>query len=96
MGRGRVNSPELLLERRPTRTLTTTSATASRRKNEFFLQRDPRSLEEAMEVTAEWLECYNKERPHLTPLGPQRLRYKIKAKNGLTSEVSDDITKIHA
>ena len=38
----------------------------------------------------------HKERPHLTPLGPQRLRYKIKAKNGLTSEVSDDITRIHA
>ena len=33
-------------------------------KFEFFLQCDPRSLEEAMEMTAEWLGYYNKERPH--------------------------------
>ena len=33
-------------------------------KHEFFPQRDPRSLEEAMEMSAEWLEYYNKERPH--------------------------------
>ena len=33
-------------------------------KHEFFLQRDPGSLEEAMEMTAEWLEYYNKERTH--------------------------------
>ena len=33
-------------------------------KHEFFLPRDPRSLEEAMEMTAEWLEYYNKEWPH--------------------------------
>ena len=33
-------------------------------KHEFFLQRAPRSLEEAMEMTAEWLGYYNKERPH--------------------------------
>ena len=33
-------------------------------KHESFLQRDPGSLEEAMEMTAEWLEYYNKERSH--------------------------------
>ena len=33
-------------------------------KHEFFLHREPRSLAEANEMTAEWLEYYNRERQH--------------------------------
>lgn len=45
-------------------------------KHEFFLHREPRDLEEAMVMTAEWLEYYNKERPHssLDYLSPQMYR----------------------
>ena len=45
-------------------------------KHEFFLHREPRNLEEAMVMTAEWLEYYNKERPHssLDYLSPQMYR----------------------
>jgi len=45
-------------------------------KHEFFLHREPRNLEEAIIMTAEWLEYYNKERPHssLGNLSPQMYR----------------------
>ena len=45
-------------------------------KHEFFLHREPRNLEEAIIMTAEWLEYYNKERPHssLDYLSPQMYR----------------------
>lgn len=45
-------------------------------KHEFFLHREPRNLEEAIIMTAEWLEYYNKERPHssLDNLSPQMYR----------------------
>lgn len=45
-------------------------------KHEFFLQREPRNLEEAIVMTAKWLEYYNKERPHssLDYLSPQMYR----------------------
>ncbi len=33
-------------------------------KHEFFLHREPRNLDEANEMTAKWLEYYNRERPH--------------------------------
>lgn len=60
-------------------------------KHEFFLHREPRNLEEAIIMTAEWLEYYNKERPHssLDYLSPQMYRDEAAtppcAKNGLTS-----------
>ena len=45
-------------------------------KHEFFLHREPRNLEEAIIMTAEWLKYYNKERPHssLGNLSPQMYR----------------------
>ena len=45
-------------------------------KHDFFLNREPRNLEEAIIMTAEWLEYYNKERPHssLGNLSPQMYR----------------------
>ncbi|MBQ8478965.1 MAG: integrase core domain-containing protein [Akkermansia sp.] len=33
-------------------------------KHEFFLHREPKSLEDAIEMTSEWMEYYNRERPH--------------------------------
>ena len=33
-------------------------------KHEFFLHREPKSLDEAIEMTSEWMEYYNRERPH--------------------------------
>ena len=33
-------------------------------KHESFLHREPRNLEEAIVMTSQWLEYYNKERPH--------------------------------
>ena len=33
-------------------------------KREFFLHRKPGALDEAMQMTAKWLEYYNRERPH--------------------------------
>ena len=54
-------------------------------KHEFFLQRGSGSLEEAMEMTAEWLEYYNKERLRCARAAEPALQNR--AKNGLTSEV---------
>lgn len=33
-------------------------------KHEFFLHREPKSLEEAIEMTSKWMEYYNRESPH--------------------------------
>ncbi|MBQ7024427.1 MAG: integrase core domain-containing protein, partial [Akkermansia sp.] len=33
-------------------------------KNRFFLHREPKNLDEAIEMTSEWMEYYNRERPH--------------------------------
>lgn len=33
-------------------------------KYEFFLHREPKNLDEAIEMTSEWMEYYNRERPH--------------------------------
>ncbi|MBR2125272.1 MAG: transposase, partial [Akkermansia sp.] len=33
-------------------------------KHEFFLHREPESLEDAIEMTSAWMEYYNRERPH--------------------------------
>ena len=33
-------------------------------KHEFFLHREPKDLDEAIEMTSEWMEYYNRERPH--------------------------------
>ena len=54
-------------------------------RHEFFLQRDSRRLEEAMEMTAEWLEYYNNERPRSAQAAAPTLQNQ--AKNGLTSKV---------
>ena len=45
-------------------------------KHESFLHRDPRNLEEAIVMTSQWLEYYNKERPHsaLGYMSPQQYR----------------------
>ena len=52
-------------------------------KHEFFLHRTPRNLEEAIVMTSQWLECYNKERPHSARAATPALQNR--AKNGLTS-----------
>ncbi|MBR2126201.1 MAG: integrase core domain-containing protein [Akkermansia sp.] len=31
---------------------------------QFFLHREPKNLDEAIEMTSEWMEYYNRERPH--------------------------------
>ncbi|MGN0828511.1 MAG: integrase core domain-containing protein [Akkermansia sp.] len=33
-------------------------------KHEFFLHRESKSPEDAIEMTSEWMEYYNRERPH--------------------------------
>lgn len=45
-------------------------------KHEFFLHREPRNLEEAIVMTSQLLEYYNKERPHsaLGYMSPQQYR----------------------
>ena len=45
-------------------------------KHEFFLHREPRNLEEAIVMTSQWLEYYNKEGPHsvLGYMSPQQYR----------------------
>lgn len=45
-------------------------------KHEFFLHREPRTLDEAMEMTAKWLEYYNRERPHSTLNNKSPLEYR--------------------
>ena len=45
-------------------------------KHEFFLHREPRSLAEANEMTAEWLEYYNRERPHSSLNNKSPLQYR--------------------
>lgn len=45
-------------------------------KHEFFLHREPKTLEDAMEMTARWLEYYNRERPHSTLKNRSPLQYR--------------------
>ena len=52
-------------------------------KHEFFLHREPRSLAEANEMTAEWLEYYNRERPHSSLNNKSPLQYREESGSSL-------------
>ena len=52
-------------------------------KHEFFLHREPRSLDEANEMTAEWLEYYNRERPHSSLNNKSPLQYREESGSSL-------------
>ena len=45
-------------------------------KYEFFLHREPKNLDEAIEMTSEWMEYYNRERPHLSLKNCSPLMYR--------------------
>lgn len=61
-------------------------------KHEFFLHREPRSLDEAMQMTAKWLEYYNRERPHSTLKNRSPLQYREEAGTPLAANFWSDFS----
>lgn len=61
-------------------------------KHEFFLHREPRSLDEAMQMTAKWLEYYNRERPHSTLKNRSPLQYREEAGTLLAANFWSDFS----
>ena len=61
-------------------------------KHEFFLHREPRSLNEALQMTAKWLEYYNRERPHSTLKNRSPLQYREEAGTPLAANFGSDFS----
>ena len=61
-------------------------------KHEFFLHREPKTLEEAMEMTARWLEYYNRERPHSSLANKSPLMYREEAATPLAANFWRDFS----
>ena len=61
-------------------------------KHEFFLHREPRFLDEAMQMTAKWLEYYNRERPHSTLKNRSPLQYREETGTPLAANFWSDFS----
>ena len=61
-------------------------------KHEFFLHREPRNLDEANEMTAKWLEYYNRERPHSSLHNKSPLQYREESGNPLPANFWRDFS----
>ena len=61
-------------------------------KHEFFLHRDPRTLDEANEMTAKWLEYYNWERPLSSLNNKSLLQYREESGNILAANFWRDFS----
>ena len=61
-------------------------------KHEFFLHREPRNLDEANEMTAKWLEYYNRERPHSSLNNKSPLQYREASGSTLTANFWRDFS----
>ena len=61
-------------------------------KHEFFLHREPKSQDEAMEMTAKWLEYYNRERPHSSLENRSPLQYRGEAGTALAANFWRDFS----
>ena len=61
-------------------------------KYEFFLHREPRNLDEANEMTAEWLEYYNRERPHSSLNNISPLQYREESGSSLPTNFGRDFS----
>ena len=61
-------------------------------KYEFFLHREPRNLDEANEMTAEWLEYYNRERPHSSLHNKSPLQYREESGSSLPTNFGRDFS----